>query len=318
MPTPENRDATPPPAGKLAGRLMMVAAALLWSSSGLFVKSGVFDDWPELARGPLLAFWRSVFAGLVLLPIVRRPRWHRELIPLGLCFVAVTVTFLTSMSLTTAANAIWLQAVYPWWVFLIVVAVLRQPIVRRDTIPLGFAAAGVLTILGGEIAFGGGTSLVGVGCGLASSLFFAAIMIYMQRLGDQNTPWVVAVCHIATAGVLLPVPFALGIWPDARQLVVLALFGSIQLAAPYVLMFRALRRISSLEAAAIGLLEPVINPLWVLFFVGEPPAGWTVVGAALILVGLLLRYVVVPAMANNRRTELFTPLFRRKGGSGKV
>ncbi len=285
-----------PRSGKLAGRLMMVAVALLWSTSGLFVKSGVFDDWPDLARGPLLGFWRSVFAGLALLPMVRRPRWHPGLVPLGVCFVGMTVTFLSAMSLTTAANAIWLQSTAPWWVFLICVALLREPVVRNDLIPLGFAVVGVGTIVAGEFCLVAVPALLGVIYGLASGVFFASVIVLMQRLGGHDTPWVVASCHIFVALALLPVPFLYGIWPSVQQLLVLALFGTVQLAAPYVLLFQALRRISSQEAAALGLIEPAVNPLWVLLFVGECPAPWTVVGAALILSGLLLRYLVLPAL----------------------
>ncbi|HEV3137158.1 MAG TPA: hypothetical protein VGZ26_04625, partial [Pirellulales bacterium] len=56
------------------GRLWIVLAAVMWSSSGLFAKAPIFDTWPAETRGVLLAFWRALFAGLLLLPLVRRPR----------------------------------------------------------------------------------------------------------------------------------------------------------------------------------------------------------------------------------------------------
>ena len=57
---------------KTAGRLLILVAAVMWSTSGLFAKAPLFADWPlQVAglpvRGPLLAFWRAVFASLVLL-----------------------------------------------------------------------------------------------------------------------------------------------------------------------------------------------------------------------------------------------------------
>ena len=67
--------------GKTFGRLCIVAAALLWSTNGLFVKSHVFDDWPPDRRGTLLAFYRALFAGVLLLPFVRKPRWDARLVP---------------------------------------------------------------------------------------------------------------------------------------------------------------------------------------------------------------------------------------------
>jgi hypothetical protein len=38
---------------KFRGRLWVIAAALLWSSSGLFAKAPIFDAWPVETRGSL-------------------------------------------------------------------------------------------------------------------------------------------------------------------------------------------------------------------------------------------------------------------------
>ena len=112
--------------------MWVVVAAVLWSSSGLFAKAPTFADWPADQRGVLLAFWRALFAGLLLLPFVRRPRWDMRLVPLCLTFAAMNLAYLSAMTLTTAANAIWLQSTAPWWVFLVGVVVLRQPFARAS------------------------------------------------------------------------------------------------------------------------------------------------------------------------------------------
>ena len=58
------------------------------------------------ALGALLAFWLAAFAGLLLLPGVRRPQWDVKLVPLCIVFAVMNVTYLYAMTLTTAANAI--------------------------------------------------------------------------------------------------------------------------------------------------------------------------------------------------------------------
>ncbi|MGK4301776.1 hypothetical protein, partial [Klebsiella pneumoniae] len=68
------------------GRLAIAAAAVLWSTSGLFAQAPIFEDWPLETRGTLLAFWRTLLAAAVLLPFVRRPRWHWGLAPMSLSF----------------------------------------------------------------------------------------------------------------------------------------------------------------------------------------------------------------------------------------
>ncbi len=75
-------------------RLMVVAAALLWSTSGFYAKAPWFDDWPIETRGVALTFWRTVFAALTVLPFVRRPTFRIAMIPMSLSFVAMTYSFL--------------------------------------------------------------------------------------------------------------------------------------------------------------------------------------------------------------------------------
>lgn len=281
-----------------AGRRWMLAAAVLWSTSGLFAKSPLFADWPEATRGALLGFWRALFAAAVLALFVRRARWRVGLVPLGLCFAGMNLGYLTAMSLTTAANAIWLQMTAPAWVFVIGLALFRQRIGRADAVPLAFGLAGVAVILGCEVFLVEVPRPAGVLCGLASGLFYAGVIVAMHRLSGENPAWLVAFSHAVAAALLFPVVVRQGVWPSPIQLGVLAGFGALQMAVPYVCLLRALRHISSQEAVAIGLIEPLLVPLWVLLVWGETPAWWTVIGGGLILAGLALRYFAIDRFAS--------------------
>ena len=283
---------SPQASSKFAGRLWVLAAVLMWSSSGLFVKAGFFDDWPPSICGPLLAFWRAFFAAAVLAPMIRRPRFNGLLVPLTICFTVMCITYLTALSRTTAANAIWLQATAPWWVFILSVSLLREPVVRRDLVPLAFGLLGVGLILLFEFGIRA-QDRTGVLCGLASGLFYACVVIFMRKLSHQNPAWLVALCHVVATLAMLPWVLCLGVWPSPIQLAVLAGLGIFQMAIPYMCLIRGLRSIGSQEAVAIGLLEPVLMPLWVFLAGLETPQWWTVVGASLIFAGLVLRYVVL-------------------------
>lgn len=275
------------PTTPIAGRCWILLAALLWSTSGLFAKAPIFAPWQPSSRGVLLAFWRALFAALVLAAAVRRPRWQRDLVPLATFFAAMNAIYLTAMGLTTAANAIWLQSTAPFWVLLVSLFVFRQPVARRELIPLAFAAVGVGTILIFEVH---GTAATGVTLGLVSGLFYGLVVIYMWRLRTEDSAWLVALCQSISALVLLPWVLRLGIWPRPAQLIVLAAFGALQMAVPYLCLIHGLRGIGSQEAVALGLIEPVLMPLWVFWVWGEQPAWWTLAGATLILAGLGLRY----------------------------
>ena len=93
-------------------------------------------------------------------------------------------------------------------------------------------------------------------------------------------------------------------WPTLPQLAVLAGFGIVQMAVPYLCLLRGLREVGSQEAVVIGLLEPVLLPLWVFLRGHETPDWWTTAGATLILVGLLWRYVVVGRVRPGRAEPL--------------
>ena len=84
----------------LNARLLVLAAAVMWSSGGFFAKFHAIDDWP----GPLRAFWRAAFACVILLPLIRKPQWSWKLIPATLIFAAMNYTYLTAMAKGTAAN----------------------------------------------------------------------------------------------------------------------------------------------------------------------------------------------------------------------
>lgn len=288
-----------PAASRIAtkSRLLVLLAALLWSTTGLFSKAPYFDSWPtEIdgwpVRGPLLAFWRTLFASFVLFPLVRRPRWNPRLIPTCLIFAAMNITFLTAITNTTAANAIWLQHTAPAWVFLFGVLLLREEIHPRDWLLVGFALLGVSFILYFELQ---GQAGIGVTYGLAGGLTYGGVVLTLRWLRDEEAAWVVAMQHFATALILLPYAIYQNTWPNVEQAVVLSAFGILQLGLPYWLFARGVQGIAGHEASGIVLVEPLLVPVWVyLAWHNEPtydaPQWWTFVGGGLILVGLLCRY----------------------------
>ena len=273
----------------MAGRLWVALAAIMWSSSGLFAKATTFEVWPPESRGLLLAFWRAAFAGMLLLPAVRKPKWDARLVPLCFAFLVMNITYLSAMSLTTAANAIWLQSTAPWWVFLVGVLLLGEPFPADQRLPLVLGGIGLAIILAFELQ---GQAQGGVLCGLVSGFSYAGVVLSLRALRGLDTVWIVSLALLVTAAALLPYVIYKNAWPSLGQLPVLAGFGFFQMALPYVFFARGLRAITSQEATVIGLLEPILLPIWVFLVWDELPAPWTLVGGGLILAALVLRYAV--------------------------
>ncbi len=272
---------------RVTARLAVVAAAVLWSTSGFFAKLPLFDSWPAESRGVQIAFWRALFAAILILPFVRRRSWRWPMLPMSISFGAMSGLYLTAMSLTTAANAIWLQNTAPWWVFLIGVFWLREPVRGRDLVPLVCCVIGIGTILSFELRR---QIEWGALAALASAFGYAGVVLFLRRLRSEDSAWLVVVNQLGTVAVLLPFALYFGHWPIGKELLVLAAFGFFQMALPYLLFGWGLKHISGYEAIALGLLEPILLPVWAFLTRGEIPAWWTIVGGMVILVGLLTSY----------------------------
>jgi drug/metabolite transporter, DME family len=265
-------------------RLLVFIAALLWSASGLVVKSPCLEGW----SGPQLAFCRAAFACLALWPFVRKPRWTLRLIPMTILFAGMNYTYLTAMVKGTAANAIWLQCTAPVWVLLVGVFVLGERAIWRDWFMLACSSVGVGFILYFESR---GVGLDAVLWGLASSFFYAGVVLSLRQLRDYDAVWLAALNHLVTVIALAPFAIAAYELPTGIQWPLLAAFGILQMGLPYVLFARGLKRIPGHEATGIALIEPILNPLWVFAAWGFKPAWWTVVGGLCILIGLAVRYL---------------------------
>jgi drug/metabolite transporter (DMT)-like permease len=271
------------------GRALIFVSALLWSTSGLFGKATTFNGWP----GGLLAFWRSLFACLVIYPLVRKPQWSWWLVPMALCFVLMIWTFLTSMKLGTAAAAIWLQSTAPVWVLLVGVLLMGETFHRRDLLMVIFGLAGVAVILVFELR---GSNAASVICGTTSGVLYGAVIICLRKIRHMDAAWLAAVNHTATVVFHLPYLYWFGIqdasfWPQGVQWAYLAAFGALQIGLPYVLFARGLRDVPGHEAGGIGLIEPVLVPIWTWLAWNEKIAPHVIAGAALIFIGLVWRYL---------------------------
>jgi DME family drug/metabolite transporter len=268
-------------------RLAIAAAAVLWSTSGFFAKLPLFDQWPADSRGVEIAFWRALFAGVSILPFVRRVTWRWPMLPMAASFGLMSGLYLTALTLSTAANAIWLQNTAPWWVFLVSAWWLREPVSRRDLPPLVCCIVGVTTILSFELQ---GPLEWGPLCGLASAFGYAAVVLLLRKLRTEDSAWLVVINQFGTVLVLAPAVLRYGLRPTGGEMLVLFAFGFVQMAMPYLLFGWGLKHISGSEAILIGLLEPILLPVWAFLTRGEVPKPWTIAGAAVILTGLVLSH----------------------------
>lgn len=263
--------------------LMMIAAAVCWSTGGLLVrKLSITNAWE-------IVFWRSLFmaafVAVVLAAMHGRgmPRAVRAAglpgLAAGLLLAATFFFFIGSITRTTVANTFVLMSVSPFLAALAARVVLREPVPARTWIAMAIAFAGIVVMFGGTADAG---QLAGNLLALGVSVCFAAQLTVLRKFHAtvDMLPMVMiaGLCSLVPAFALAG-PFA----ATGHDLAILALMGCVQLGIGCLLSTAASRTLTATELGLLALLEPILGPLWVWLLLGEHPGTPALVGGALVL-----------------------------------
>jgi len=276
----------------LRARLLLVLAALLWSSGGLLIKS--------IEIRPLaIAGGRSLIAALIILVYLSRPKFGLSVPRIGgaLAYAVTVIFFVLANKLTTAANAIVLQYTAP-----VYVAVAGSLFLGEKTGKKGWAA--IVVACGGMVFFFldrlDAGSMLGNGYALLSGVGFAALAVFLRLQKDGSPAESVLLGNVITA--LICLPFLAGSEPSSRDLFLLVLLGVFQLAVPYICYSIAIKELRALEAILIPIIEPLLNPVWVFLLIGETPGFFSLLGGVAVL-GAVGYYSYSRSVFNGGRRE---------------
>jgi drug/metabolite transporter (DMT)-like permease len=268
----------------MTGRISVFVAAAMWSTNGVFIKEIDTD-------ATSITFFRCFFAALLLTPLVRLRNPPRPFdVGVGVVFFALLLwLFVSSTKETTAANAIFLQYTAPFYVIALAPLLLRERLRGIDLAAIAVCLVGVAVLFGGNAGSG---DITGMLMGLGSGLFFGLFMMWLRRMSYADSVLLTCLHCAAVALIFAAVP---GVWDiSGRDAGLLALMAAVQFALPYTLFARGVRTVASAEASLIALVEPVLNPIWVVAIAGETPTAATMIGGAVIITGLALRYTLFP------------------------
>jgi drug/metabolite transporter (DMT)-like permease len=273
---------------------LVLAAALLWSTGGLFIK------WTELSAFEL-TFGRSLLAALVVAYFTRREgfKLNGMTILTSLLYAALLILFVISTKLTTAANAIFLQYTAPIYVLILEPLIYKEKFRRADLLTV------IACIMGMSLFFVGKLrpqDVSGNLTALASGLCFAFYILLLRHPQSQRVNRASSVIYGNLLLVLITAPagFAafghMSKW-DAASVLYL---GVIQIGVAYTLFTLGMARgVRSLDAGIVGYIEPVLNPVWVFIFLGERPSNWALIGGSIIIAA-----VTTHTIWGARRTRL--------------
>ena len=262
---------------------LMASAALCWRLGGLLIKSVA---WPPLAvaggRGFIAAAFLAIFAPRF------RFTWSAAQIGGAVAYAATTILFVAATKLTTAANAILLQYTAPVWIALFGAWFLGERATRADWLTIAVVFGGMGLFFCDDLQFAG---FAGNLIALASGVAFAAMTLLLRRQKDTSAEESIFLGNLLAGAIGLPFMISAPTLPNARGWIALALLGVVQLGISYLLYARAIRHITALEAVLIPVIEPILNPVWVLLALGERPGPLSLLGGVIVLSAVTARTV---------------------------
>ena len=288
----------------MSPRLLLVLAAILFSTGGAAIKAVEFSGWQ-------IASLRSGIAALALLFVLPEARrgwgWRPALV--GITYAAAMVLFVLANRLTTSAHAVFIQSTSPVYLVFLGPLLLGEATRRRDLLFLLPMLAGLsLFLLGPQAPLRTAPDPVhGNLLAAVSGLCWAFTTVGLRWLGTgraaQGTPMAAMVIgNLLAFGCVLPMALPLHTGVGASNWLVLLYLGVFQIALPYSFIARAIGRVRALDVALIFLLEPALNPLVTWLVHREVPGAWPLVGA-LVIFGT----TVARAMADARLRRTLDP-----------
>jgi drug/metabolite transporter, DME family len=268
--------------------LLVVGAAALWSTGGLFIKATQLSAFE-------LSFGRSLLAAITIAIFTRREGFGINKISAitSILYAALILLFVLATKLTTAANAIFLQYTAPVYVLILEPIFYKEKFRARDFVTVAVCVAGMSLFFVGKLR---PEDVNGNLLALASGGCFALLFLLLRHSKARDVNRASSAIYGNLIAVAICAPAFLGAMQrgiGAADFACIAYLGIVQIGFAYLLFTLAMARgVRSLDAGIIGYIEPVLNPVWVFLFLGERPSGWAIVGGAIIITSVITHTLI--------------------------
>jgi drug/metabolite transporter, DME family len=262
------------------GIIAVLIAAALWSSGGILIKL--------VSLHPMqISFFRGIFAAIVFAIIFRKKAFifNGMTFVNGIFYAAILILFVIATKLTTAANAIFLQYTAPIYVLVFEPLINKTEFKRINVITIFVCFIGMILFFMGELSF---THIEGNIIALLSGIAFAAFLIGMRNNKHEYQFSTIFYGNIIITLICFPTLGSLQAL-TMSDLFMVAFLGIFQIGIAYAIFTYGLKRVLAIEASLIAMIEPVLNPVWVLIWYGEVPSFLAIIGGLMIISVIALR-----------------------------
>ena len=264
---------------KKLGVLFVFLAAVLYSIGGLCIK---VIPWNGLAINGGRTLVALVVIGGYLAATRHRPRSNRWIWVGAVCICGTNSLFTLANKLTTAANTIVLQFTAPIFVILLSAVFWRRRPKKLDLIACAVVLLGVLCFFVDSLEAGG---TLGNVLALLSGLSYGGVFL-LNDLPDADP--ISSVFWGDVMSAVIGLPFLLGETDfSPAPMVSLVILGAFQVGVAYILLTIGLRTTPAVTASLVSGIEPVLNPILVAVFYHERIGPLALVGAAVVIGGVV-------------------------------
>ncbi len=260
-------------------KLGILATALIWSSGGLAVK---ITDCPADA----LTGWRCLFCLILFWFFYRKEKlltytkaqWFG-----AIAYFLMAYFYIAATQMTTAANAILLQYTAPIYVALLSVWFLREKVTMKDWTVIVVVFCGMVLFFVDKAGIG---NMLGNAFGVLSGLSFAVFIVCTRMQKEAHPAGSIFLGNVIALVVCLPGMIETPVTQDAvlGGMYLGLIYGGLS----YIIYSASIRYVSALSAILIATIEPVLNPVWVFFMIGERPSLFAVLGGTVVVGAILI------------------------------
>lgn len=269
---------------RFIGTAAMTAAALCFSIGGLLMK---LIPWNPLAINGARNLIACIIIGLFILAQHHRLKFNGTVLLGAISMFGVTTLFAMANKMTSAGNAIILQYTAPVWIMIFMYLIFHEKPSKLQLLTIPIVLAGICCFFFDSLSSG---KWLGDICALVSALFYAGVFMLNQfEKGDVLSSLFFG--QLMSAVLLTPL---VRFETDFSGPVLLSVFllGAVQIGLAYIFFSIGIRYTDPVTASIIAALEPILNPILVAVFYGEMLGRLSVIGAVIVICGVLFYQIV--------------------------
>ncbi len=263
------------------GSLLAFVAVMFITPDSLFIRLSYIDTWGLVFYRGIIPFF-TVFFGML---VIYKLNFFKILFASGLhgiiyiiTFSITNVTFVVSIQNTNVSNTLIMVATAPMLSAVLGAIFLKEPPDNKTWISILITFLAVIFIFFDSISVGNFFGDI-LGFITATGLAVGAITIRSGKAKNLVPAAVVGKLFVALFALFFIESFIL----VGTDIYIVPLMCVICVAIPFVLVTIAPRFITAAEVNLFFLLETIIGPIWVWYFIKEQPSVETLVGGIIII-----------------------------------